>query len=127
MPLAYLPHLRLNYRFDGPEGGPVLVLTHALGTNLTIWNHIIPHPAHPALARHHFIPERAGNDPGPLGDDVDFRHLHRRKLARVPARRAILAVSRPNGRRRAYFCRVPARKSNRLTANFGKPKGGTRQ
>ena len=42
MPLAYLPHLRLNCRLDGPEGGPVLVLTHALGTNLTIWDHIIP-------------------------------------------------------------------------------------
>ena len=42
MPLAYLPHLRLNYRLDGPEGGPVLVLTNALGTTLTIWDHIIP-------------------------------------------------------------------------------------
>jgi len=42
MPLAYLPHLRLNYRFDGPPTGPVLVLTHALATNLTIWDHVIP-------------------------------------------------------------------------------------
>lgn len=42
MPLAYLPHLRLNYRFDGPKVGPVLVLNHALGTNLTIWDHVIP-------------------------------------------------------------------------------------
>ena len=42
MPLAYLPHLRLNYRFDGPAAGPVLVLTHALGLNLTIWDDVIP-------------------------------------------------------------------------------------
>ena len=42
MPLAYLPHLRLNYRFDGPPAGPVLVLSHALGLNLSIWDHLIP-------------------------------------------------------------------------------------
>ena len=42
MPLAYLPHLRLNYRFDGAANGPVLVLTHALGFNLSIWDHVIP-------------------------------------------------------------------------------------
>ena len=42
MPLAYLPLLRLNYRFDGAPDGPVLVLTHALGFDLTIWDHVIP-------------------------------------------------------------------------------------
>ncbi len=42
MPLAFLPDLRINYRFDGAASGPVLVLTHALGTNLTIWDHVIP-------------------------------------------------------------------------------------
>ena len=42
MPLAYLPHLRLNYRFDGAANGPVLVLSHALGFDLTIWAPIIP-------------------------------------------------------------------------------------
>jgi 3-oxoadipate enol-lactonase len=42
MPLAYLPHLRLNYRFDGAASGPVLVLSHALGLDLTIWDHVIP-------------------------------------------------------------------------------------
>lgn len=42
MPLAYLPDLRLNYRFDGAANGPVLVLNHALGTNHTIWDHVIP-------------------------------------------------------------------------------------
>ncbi len=42
MPLAYLPDLRLNYRLDGPKNGPVLVLTHALLTDLTIWDDVIP-------------------------------------------------------------------------------------
>jgi 3-oxoadipate enol-lactonase len=42
MPLAYLPDLRLNYQFDGSKDGPVLVLTHSLGTNLTIWDGVIP-------------------------------------------------------------------------------------
>lgn len=42
MPLAYLPDLRLNYRFDGAAAGPVLVLNHALGTNLTIWDEVVP-------------------------------------------------------------------------------------
>ena len=42
MPLAYLPDLRLNYRFDGAANGPVLVLNNALGTNHTIWDHVIP-------------------------------------------------------------------------------------
>ena len=41
MALAYLPDLRLNYRFDGAAQGPVLVLNHALGTNLTIWDAVI--------------------------------------------------------------------------------------
>lgn len=42
MPLAYLPHLRLNYRFEGATVGPVLVLTHPLGFDLTIWDQVIP-------------------------------------------------------------------------------------
>jgi 3-oxoadipate enol-lactonase len=42
MSLAFLPDLRLNYRLDGAAMGPALVLTHALGTNLTIWDHVIP-------------------------------------------------------------------------------------
>ena len=42
MPLACLPDLRLNYRVDGVSVGPVLVMTHTLGTNLAIWDHVIP-------------------------------------------------------------------------------------
>lgn len=42
MPLAFLPELRLNYRDDGPRAGPVLVLSHALGFDLSIWDAVIP-------------------------------------------------------------------------------------
>jgi 3-oxoadipate enol-lactonase len=42
MPLAYLSNLRLNYQFDGVKDGSVLVLSHSLGTNLTIWDEVIP-------------------------------------------------------------------------------------
>ncbi|MEY8883353.1 3-oxoadipate enol-lactonase [Donghicola sp. XS_ASV15] len=38
MPIAYLPDLRLHYRDDGPKHAPALVLVHALGTDLTIWD-----------------------------------------------------------------------------------------
>lgn len=37
MPFADLPGLRVNYRFDGPEGAPVLVLSNSLGTDLRMW------------------------------------------------------------------------------------------
>jgi 3-oxoadipate enol-lactonase len=39
--LAYLPDLRLHYRLDGPEDGPVLVLNHAMGLNLSMWDAVV--------------------------------------------------------------------------------------
>jgi 3-oxoadipate enol-lactonase len=41
MPLAYLSDLRLNYRLDGPADGPVLVLNHALGMDLSMWDAVV--------------------------------------------------------------------------------------
>ncbi len=41
MPLAYLPDLRLHYRLDGPANGPVLVMNHALGLNLAMWDAVV--------------------------------------------------------------------------------------
>ena len=38
--LIMLPDIRLNARLTGPVGAPVLVLSHALGTDLTIWDGI---------------------------------------------------------------------------------------
>lgn len=37
----------LNYRLDGPEGAPVLVLSNSLGTDHTMWD-----PQLPAFAAH---------------------------------------------------------------------------
>lgn len=41
MPLIYLPDIRLNARLDGPPGAPVLVFSHALGTDLSIWDGVL--------------------------------------------------------------------------------------
>lgn len=35
--------VRLHARLDGPEGGPALVLLHALGLDLTLWDGLLPH------------------------------------------------------------------------------------
>jgi 3-oxoadipate enol-lactonase len=43
MPLIYLSDLRLNIALDGPDNAPPLVLIHALGTDLTLWDGLIPH------------------------------------------------------------------------------------
>lgn len=40
MPIAFLPDLRLHYRDEGPKHAPALVLVHALGTDLTIWDEV---------------------------------------------------------------------------------------
>ena len=40
--LIYLSDVRLNARISGPPDGPVLILVHALGTDLTIWDDLMP-------------------------------------------------------------------------------------
>ena len=42
MPLIYLPDLRLNVALSGPEHAPALVLLHALGTDLTLFDALMP-------------------------------------------------------------------------------------
>ena len=42
MPLIYLPDIRLNAVVSGPPNGPALILVHALGTDLTIWDDLLP-------------------------------------------------------------------------------------
>ncbi|VDC31341.1 3-oxoadipate enol-lactonase [Pseudogemmobacter humi] len=50
MPLIYLPDLRLNTRLDGPEGGPPLILIHALGLSHEIWDPLVARlPGHRIL------------------------------------------------------------------------------
>ncbi|MBI1171780.1 3-oxoadipate enol-lactonase [bacterium] len=41
--LVYLPDLRLNARLEGPDTAPPLVFSHALGTNLSIWDGVLRH------------------------------------------------------------------------------------
>jgi len=38
MPFADLPHSRLHYTFTGPASAPALILSHSLGTTLSMWD-----------------------------------------------------------------------------------------
>lgn len=50
MALIHLDDLRLNADISGPVQGQPLVLIHALGTNLTLWDDLLPHlPRHRVL------------------------------------------------------------------------------
>ena len=41
--LVYPSDLRLNARLQGPDTAPPLVFAHALGTNQSIWDGVLPH------------------------------------------------------------------------------------
>lgn len=41
MAMIYLDDIRLNARIDGPEGGAPLVLVHALGLDMSIWDDLV--------------------------------------------------------------------------------------
>jgi 3-oxoadipate enol-lactonase len=41
MALVYLEDIRLNAEISGPVDGPAVVLIHALGTNLQIWDEVV--------------------------------------------------------------------------------------
>jgi 3-oxoadipate enol-lactonase len=43
MSRIFLPDIRLNAQISGPTNGPPLVLLHALGTDLHLWDTILPH------------------------------------------------------------------------------------
>ena len=42
MPLIYLQDIRLNAVVEGPANAPPLLFCHALGTDLTLWDAILP-------------------------------------------------------------------------------------
>ena len=50
MPKIQLNGVEINYRWDGNEGQPVLVLSNSLTTNLELWDKQIP-----ALAKHYRV------------------------------------------------------------------------
>lgn len=50
MPLIFLPKLRLNAQISGPMGGAPIVLLHALGTHMGLWDGLLPH-----LPRHRIL------------------------------------------------------------------------
>lgn len=89
MRTATVNGVNLHYREDGPEGGPALVLANSLGTDLRVWDALLPHlPAGLRIVRYdkrgHGLSEET---PGPyaidqLADDAAglIRHLG---LARV--------------------------------------------
>jgi len=39
---AEIQNLRLHYELDGPKHGPVLVLSHSIGTTTEMWKHVAP-------------------------------------------------------------------------------------
>ncbi|MFN3722133.1 MAG: 3-oxoadipate enol-lactonase [Paracoccaceae bacterium] len=50
MALMFFPDLRLNVEVSGPEGAPPVVLLHALGTNLRLWDGVVARlPGHRIL------------------------------------------------------------------------------
>ncbi len=42
MPLVFVNGTTLNYRFDGPEQGPIVMLSNSLASDLTMWDSQIP-------------------------------------------------------------------------------------
>ncbi|MFN4154706.1 MAG: 3-oxoadipate enol-lactonase [Paracoccaceae bacterium] len=50
MALMFFPDLRLNVELSGPSGAPPVVLLHALGTNLRLWDGVVARlPGHRIL------------------------------------------------------------------------------
>jgi 3-oxoadipate enol-lactonase len=43
MPIARVNGLSLHYRDDGPRDGPVIVFSNGLGTDLRMWDPLLPH------------------------------------------------------------------------------------
>ena len=56
----------LDHRIDGPEGAPVVVLSHALGSSSEMWQRVLP----PLAARHRVVRSDTrghGRSPAPPG------------------------------------------------------------
>lgn len=42
MPLESVDGTQIHYRWDGPENGPVVMMAHSLGADLTMWDSQVP-------------------------------------------------------------------------------------
>ena len=65
MPPVFLPDLRLYAEISGPVGAPALVLIHALGTSLALWDGILPHLPHHRILRMDLRGHGASDVPAP--------------------------------------------------------------
>ena len=43
MKIADLGDIRLHYKDEGPKSGPVVVFANSLGTDLRLWDSVLPH------------------------------------------------------------------------------------
>ena len=87
MHMADLGDIRLHYRLDGPEDGAPLVLIHALGTDLRLWDALMTLAeigATPAGGRPSTAPRRSGSDARPNSTHGRSPRRRRPTTARSP-------------------------------------------
>lgn len=71
MSIASINGVALNYRLSGAEGGSPLILVNSLGTNLSIWDDVLPllTPRHRVLTYDKRGHGHSATPPGPYGID----------------------------------------------------------
>lgn len=72
MPIFKTPRAQIHYRFDGPETGPVLVLSTVVGTSLGMWDSVVPELARYLRVLRYDYRGHGGSPPvsGPYGIDA---------------------------------------------------------
>ena len=76
--LVYLPDIRLNARLDGPANAPPLVFSHALGTNMSIWDGVLSHlPGYRTLTYDHRGHGASDTPPAPYAMGALIRDAER--------------------------------------------------
>jgi 3-oxoadipate enol-lactonase len=85
-----MPHAKIHYQFDGPLDGPVVMLSHSLGIDLSMWDPQVPAltgAGYRVLRYDHRAHGRSGEPAGPYtleqlaGDAVDL--MDRLELEKV--------------------------------------------
>ena len=73
MPTANVNDATLHYRFDGPEDGPVILVSNSLASNLSMWDHQIDTLTglgFPGAALRQPRPRAVRGHPGPYGIEM---------------------------------------------------------